>query len=175
MAPDRTAQGDALLALYDDALPHVYGYLVRRCEPAVADDLTAETFMAAVDAIEKDRVPDLTIAWLVRVARNKLVDHWRAEERDRRRTDRLANEAHVDHGASGDEEWDVVLDVVRAHATLGRLAPHHRTVLTLRYLDGLGVPEVATELGRTVHATEALLVRARRMFRRAYEGDRDAG
>jgi RNA polymerase sigma-70 factor (ECF subfamily) len=42
-------------------------------------------------------------------------------------------------------------------------------VLTLRYLDDLSVPEVASELGRTVHATEALLSRARRAFRRAYD------
>jgi RNA polymerase sigma-70 factor (ECF subfamily) len=41
--------------------------------------------------------------------------------------------------------------------------------LTLRYADGLPVPEVAEHLGRTVHATEALLVRARRAFRSRYE------
>ena len=48
----------------------------------------------------------------------------------------------------------------------------HRTALTLRYLDGLPVPEVAALLDRTVHATEALLVRARLAFRRAY-GDQE--
>jgi RNA polymerase sigma-70 factor (ECF subfamily) len=41
----------------------------------------------------------------------------------------------------------------------------------LRYLDGLPVPEVARHLDRTVHATEALLVRARAAFRRIYEGE----
>ena len=46
----------------------------------------------------------------------------------------------------------------------------HRAVLTLRYLDGLSVGEVAGVLGRTLHATEALLVRARAAFRRTYEG-----
>ena len=49
------------------------------------------------------------------------------------------------------------------------LGPHHRVALTLRYVDGLPVPEVAEILGRTVHATEALLVRARNAFRRLYE------
>jgi DNA-directed RNA polymerase specialized sigma24 family protein len=44
-----------------------------------------------------------------------------------------------------------------------------RAALTLRHLDGLSVPEVATVLGRTVHATEALLVRARNAFRASYE------
>jgi RNA polymerase sigma-70 factor, ECF subfamily len=52
---------------------------------------------------------------------------------------------------------------------LGRLGAHHRAALTLRYLDGLPVPEVAQHLDRTVHATEALLVRARAAFRRIYE------
>ena len=54
------------------------------------------------------------------------------------------------------------------------LAPHHQAVLTLRYLDDLSVPEVAALLGRTVHATEALLTRARRAFKRAY-GESPAG
>jgi RNA polymerase sigma-70 factor (ECF subfamily) len=44
-------------------------------------------------------------------------------------------------------------------------------------MDDLPVPEVADLLGRTVHATEALLVRARAAFRAAYsregEGDGD--
>ena len=44
---------------------------------------------------------------------------------------------------------------------------------TLRYLDGLPVPEVAHTLGRTLHATEALLMRAKRAFRQAYEGGQD--
>jgi RNA polymerase sigma-70 factor (ECF subfamily) len=41
-------------------------------------------------------------------------------------------------------------------------------VLTLRYLDGLPVPEVARALGRTVPATESLLTRARTAYRRTY-------
>ncbi len=39
----------------------------------------------------------------------------------------------------------------------------------LRYVDDLSVSAVAVELGRTLHATETLLVRARIAFRRAYE------
>ena len=41
----------ALLVLYDDALPVVYGYFVRRCsDRGTAEDLTSETFLAAMDA-----------------------------------------------------------------------------------------------------------------------------
>src|SRR5687768_9581651 len=151
----------ALCVLYDRALPDVYGYLVKRCGSAtVAEDLTSETFMAAVDAVQRDRVPQLSVAWLIGVARHKLVDHWRREARE---------ESKLALAADGDtfDDWDVRLDALRARDTLAALGPVHRTALTLRYLDGLPVPEVATLLGRTVHATEALLVRARGAFRRA--------
>jgi len=157
--------GAALLALYDTALPHVYGYLVARCDgTAVAEDLTAETFLAAVDAARRDDPPVMTIPWMVGVARHKLVDHWRRKARDERRLRALAD---VDADAPADD-WDARLDTVRAHATLSRLGAHHRGALTLRYLDDLPVREVAETMGRTLHATEALLVRARIAFRRAY-------
>jgi RNA polymerase sigma-70 factor (ECF subfamily) len=159
-------QGPALLALYDTALPEVYGYLVRRCDgAAVAEDLTAETFLAAVAAVQRGTVPSLTTAWLIGVARHKLVDHWRRRARDERNLQAVADEV-----APEDDPWDAHLDAAVAHQVLGRLGAHHRAALTLRYLDGLPVADVADHLGRTLHATEALLVRARLAFRRAYEG-----
>jgi hypothetical protein len=43
--------GAALLDLYDEARPEVYGYLLARCgSRALAEDLTAETFLAAAGA-----------------------------------------------------------------------------------------------------------------------------
>jgi RNA polymerase sigma-70 factor (ECF subfamily) len=156
------AQAIALCVLYDQALPEVYGYLVRRCgSAAVAEDLTSETFMAAVDAVQRHLVPDLTVAWLIGVARHKLLDHWRRQTREEAKLARVSDPDTLD-------DWDEQLDMIRAHQVLGGLGPHHREVLTLRYLDGLAVPEVAALLDRTVHATEALLVRARLAFRRAY-------
>jgi len=156
--------GLGLLDLYDEALPHVYGYLVSRCgDRALAEDLTAESFVAAVAALRKPEAPALTTAWLIGVARHKLVDHWRRVEREQRGL-RLVH----DHDADTDDPWDEVLDEMRAGQALALVGPHHRAALTLRYLDGLPVPDVAECLGRSVHATEALLVRARRAFRRAY-------
>lgn len=58
VAPD---PGFALLELYDVALPQVYGYLRSRCgQRALAEDLTAETFLAAVAACRADPPPELT-------------------------------------------------------------------------------------------------------------------
>lgn len=130
----------------------------------VAEDLTAETFMAAVAAVSHGQVREVTVAWLVGVARHKLVDHWRRVARERRglaRVERVQEEA-VD-------PWEAVLDTQAAHAALLRLSGPQRIALTLRYLDGLSVPEVADHLGRSVHATETLLVRARAALRRVYE------
>ena len=104
-----------------------------------------------------NKVPDLTIAWLVAVARHKLVDHWRREAREERNL-RLASDPGDD---AVDDGLDAHFDRQRTHEVLGQLGAHHRAALTLRYLDGLSVPDVADHLGRTVHATEALLTRAR--------------
>jgi RNA polymerase sigma-70 factor, ECF subfamily len=166
-------QAPALLALYDRALPEVYGYLVSRCgDAAVAEDLTGETFLAAVSAVQRHAVPDLTTAWLVGVARHKLVDHWRRLGREERKLRLVSQQPEV-----VDDPWEARLDVAVARAVLIRLSAPHRCALTLRYLDGLSVAEVADELGRTLHATEALLVRARIAFRALYadEGGIHAG
>jgi RNA polymerase sigma-70 factor, ECF subfamily len=161
--PDRGAE---LLGLYDQALPEVYGYLIARCtDRALAQDLTAETFLAAVAA-----PPDAprTVGWLIGIARHKLADHWRWQARQQRLLESVAGAAAPD-----EDRWDAALDVLRAHEVLNGLAPQHRAALTLRYLDGLSVPETAAVLERTVHATETLLVRARRAFRHDYEGGSD--
>jgi RNA polymerase sigma-70 factor, ECF subfamily len=156
-----------LLKLYDGALPHVYGYLLARCgNTGVAEDLTAESFLAAVDAVRKPGAPPPSVPWLIGVARHKLADHWRRVEREQRGLRVLDGEPE-----RADDPWDTVVDRIRAREVLEQLGAHHRAALTLRYLDGLPVPEVARHLDRTVHATEALLVRARAAFRRIYEGE----
>ena len=159
--------GTALLEFYDRALPQVYGYLLPRCgDGPLAEDLTAETFLAAVTSVQRGAVVEVTAAWLVGIARHKLVDHWRRAAREERKLQMVGNTTTAE-----DDPWEEHLDVAHARSVLAKLGPHHRAALTLRYLDGLSVPEVAAELDRTVHATEALLVRARTAFRRAYEAE----
>jgi RNA polymerase sigma-70 factor (ECF subfamily) len=159
--------GQKLLALFDRALPQVYGYLLSRCggSVALAEDLASETFLAAAHAVGRADPPPVTVPWLIGVARHKLVDHWRRQAREERRLSAVGTAPDA-----GDDPWDDVrLDALRAREALGAIAPHHRAALTLRYVDDLPVADVAEHLGRTVHATEALLVRARQAFRRRYE------
>src|SRR5262245_60760220 len=148
MGGDRAlpAACDPVLAIYRAALPRVYGYLLPRCgSAALAEDLTSETFLAAVDASRRGKVTEVSTAWLVGVARYKLVDHWRRLERERRSL--AAAEASA---TDVDDPWDEWLDAEAAHAALARLPPPQRAALALRYLDGLPVADVAAHLGRTV-------------------------
>jgi RNA polymerase sigma-70 factor, ECF subfamily len=156
----------AFLQLYDDALPHVYGYLARRCaNVATAEDLTAETFMAAVAALRNSAEPDLNTAWLIGTARHKMIDHWRRTERRKEELTDLWDDLAVP------DPNDAPIDAAAALDVLGQLAPHHRAVLTLRYIDDLAVGDVAATMGRTVHATEALLTRAKAAFRNYSSGN----
>jgi RNA polymerase sigma-70 factor, ECF subfamily len=164
-----------LLTSYDASLPQVYGYLLARCGTrAVAEELTSETFLAAAEAVRRARPPTPDVAWLIGVARHKLADHWRRQWREQRNLRAVSSDPTVEREV--DDPWDARLDSLRAQRVMASLAPQHRSVLVLRYVDDLPVAEVALLIERTVHATEALLVRARRAFRSAYtegeEGDR---
>ena len=159
-----TDHGAVLLALYPDALPEVYGYLRARCGSTnTAEELTSETFLSAVRSAKTGTVREVTVAWLIGIARHKMMDQWRRdapEERNLKAVEDLTDQF--------DDPWDATINAHVAHAVLGLMGVHHRSALTLRYLDGQSVPQVASALGRTVHATEALLVRARNAFRLAY-------
>ena len=105
----------------------------------------------------------MDVAWLKTVARNKLVDHWRARAREDRKLALAysAESAPVGDGHQpADAEW--------VAQVLAGLNPTYRAALVLRHVDGLSVTEVATLLDRTVEATEQVLSRARAAFRSAY-------
>lgn len=159
------------LDLYDDALPEVYGYVRRRVDSdPVAEDVTAEVFLSALHTIKRGVVVEPSVAWMIGVARHKVADHWRRQARHLRRVEAAAEEASTDAALRSDHDggWDRVLDADLAHTTLSRLSTDHRAVLSLRYLDGLPVGEIASLMDRTVGATESLLTRAKVAFRHAY-------
>ncbi|MGC4935065.1 RNA polymerase sigma factor [Gordonia sp. DT30] len=152
----------ALLEVYDAALPAVYGFVVRRCaDQRIAEDVTSETFLAAMDTVRRDPGTVPSVPWLIGVARHKLADHWRRAQRTPEPVENLPEHP-------GEDLADAHLDRLVAHHTLAQLAPIHRSALTLRYVDDLPVAECAEILDRTIGATEALLTRAKRAFRAAY-------
>jgi RNA polymerase sigma-70 factor (ECF subfamily) len=154
-------------AFYDQALPRVYGYFVRRCggSAAAAEDLTQETFLAVVVELKRGTRIRTPIAWVYGIARHKLLDHYRREQRAERQVE-LASESEE----AGEElvAADRAATRERAVAALGAVAASQRAALVLCYLDGYSVPEAARLLGKSAEAVESLLARGRQSFKRAY-------
>lgn len=159
---------EGLLALYDDQVTDVYAFVFRRCgDQTLAEDTTQEVFLAVADRFRATgEVP--SPAWLYRVARSRLIDHWRREAR-RVRKFRLIGAADAD-GCETDPA-EQVASAQRLKAALDRLPADHRAVLMLRYLEDLTVNEIAETIGRSRRATESLLVRARHGLEVSYGGD----
>lgn len=124
--------------------------------------------MAAVAAMQQGAAPDVNVAWLIGVARHKLVDHWRRQGLDDRSRAMMAQS-----GQELEDPWEETLDRVALHAALAELNGFQRAALTLRYLDGLRVADVAEHIGRSVPATETLLARAKAALRRSYRRSHD--
>jgi RNA polymerase sigma-70 factor (ECF subfamily) len=159
---------------YAEALPRVYGYFLSRCgaEIALAEDLTQETFLAAVAELRRGCAVVTPLPWVLGIARHKLLDHFRRQ----RRTGwtMVSWESAVD---DTDETLIVPDDDAgrdRAIATLARVPSPQREALILHYLDGLSVAEVAALLERSISATTSLLARGRVSFRQALAEARDA-
>jgi RNA polymerase sigma-70 factor (ECF subfamily) len=160
----------AFRAFYDDALPRVYGYFLRRCGGSVevAEDLTQETFLAAVSELKKGRRVAASVAWTYGIARHKLLDHYRRQERAEPglsvafEADELDDELVVPDDARARE---------RAVSALACVAASQRAALVLCYVDGFSVAEAAALLGKSEEAVGSLLARGRQSFKRAYLED----
>ena len=152
-----------LIEIFDASYDTVYRFALARCGSAtIAEEVASETFVDAARRFSEGRQAEVTEAWLVTVARRRLIDTWRRGERHRRRVRKLA-EGHLPAVLLPPEPPDD--QVVRA---LQSLSSSQRTALTLRYLDDLSIGEVADAMGQSYRATESLLRRARQEFADAY-------
>ena len=149
-------------------LPRVYSYLVSRSggDVALAEDLTQQTFTAAIDQRARYDGRADTVTWLCGIARHKLADHFRAVEREERRRRRMeVRQIELDQERPADvglEDRTIIAEILRS------LPASQRAVLVFVVLDDLPVAEAARLLGKSRGATESLLFRARDSFRRAY-------
>lgn len=158
-----------LLDVVDAELGNIFAFILRRCgDRTLAEDLTADVMLRAVRETRRTSTV-VTPAWLTTVARNRLVDHWRSAAREERRLQLAWSDRDADRWIDD----GTPVDPGTVTQVLAELRPDHQAVLCLRYLDDLSVPQVAAALGRSVHATESLLVRARRSFRTNYTEQTD--
>ncbi len=154
--------------VFDITLPRVYGYFIARVggRVAVAEDLTQETFLAAVHALRRGAAVSEPLSWLFGIARHKLLDHYRADVRAGRQTDWDEDLDDRYAIAAFDLNAQHVRD--RVIETLDRLPATQRAAMVLHYLDGLPVSDVAALTGKSIHAVESLLARGRANFKRVY-------
>jgi RNA polymerase sigma-70 factor (ECF subfamily) len=161
---------DLLYGRYLDAL---FSYVSQRVPNyAEAEDITAETFEAAIVAFPKFRGDCSPWAWLLGIAHRKIAEatrRWRRKERGElleaelteRERETLGHLFTVDprqlpeDAALRKEAQDVMRELLSA------LPEPQREALLLQVEQNLSVREIAKVLGRSQAATDSLLRRGR--------------
>ena len=162
---------DACAEFYDRTFAEVYRYLCRAVlgNRALAEDLTQETFASVVAAERAGHAQLQSMSWVIGVARHKLIDHYRRDGSEKRR---MALVWAAGHQPADDQLDDLDRESPqRVVELLRELSSAHRLVLSLRYVDELSVGEIASLLGRSVRATESLLVRARQALTSSHRSE----
>lgn len=153
-------QGDrtAFASIYRLHYTPVVGYLYRRTGDAhAAEDLAADTFLAAYRAISKYRQTGAPFRmWLLRIATN-------AANRWARRRARFT--LHIAAASTCQAAACPAPDLDESQAALLALPPDHQAVLSLHYLESLSLDEVAEVLGCKVGTVKSRLFRARAAMR----------
>lgn len=158
IAGDRAAFG----RLYEAHVDHVYNYLYFELRDAArAEDLTQDVFLRALRGLGGLTQPERFESWLMRIAHNRLVDHWQALGRDRvMHSAAPAADGHdaLDCEAAPDAFEPLERRVLAEHmlAAAEGLTRLQREVLALRFVAGLSVAETAQAMGRSENAVKNL-------------------
>lgn len=158
---------------YDDEVWSVYGFFAYRLRSREdAEDLTQRTFERALRAwsrFDPQRAP--VRVWLMTIARNLLIDHYRTDASARHQSlDEIAEEQLGTELAKP----DLGLDPELADA-LALLIPRDREVLALRFGADLTGPEIAELTGLTLVNVQQILSRSLRRLRERLETAAQAG
>lgn len=157
----KAAQGDgeAFADLYDRYVARVYRYIYYMARsPTEAEDLTAETFLNAWQAMPRYemRGPPF-IYWLLRIAYNVTLNYLRR----RRRHGPISQGLHLeDTGPTPERALEAYANGIRVRQALLHLGPLQRQVLVLRFIEELSYPEIAEIVGKTVGAVRVIQHRA---------------
>ncbi len=156
----------AWAAIYDEFAPALLRFITSQgaAEPS---DCLGECFVQVVRNLPKFAGDEAAFrAWLFLLARNRVVDEWRAA---RRRPSTPSDDLAQFHGAG---HHAVAADATigeseSAEQILARLNPDQRAVITLRVLDGFSVEETATILGKSAGSVRVIQHRAIKQLKNA--------
>jgi RNA polymerase sigma-70 factor (ECF subfamily) len=142
--------------LYDHYVQPIYRYFYSRVESVhVAEDLTSRTFMAAYESLPRYQERGHFPAWLFRIARSKLMDHFRGNRR----------EIPLDAAKKKTEEGDALASIIqdeelnRLRLLIGNLRADQQELIRLRYVAELSFAEIAELLGKREEALRKSMYR----------------
>jgi RNA polymerase sigma factor (sigma-70 family) len=156
---------------YRAHVDEVTRFVTRRvADPELAADLTADVFLAVIEAAADYRGSfGGPRTWLYGIARNVIASEFRRSARERRAEVLIAGRRLID--ADDVDRLVAKIDASRhvreLHAELGALPEGERAVLELVSVDGLTVAEAAAALGIRSVAARVRLHRARRALQSA--------
>ena len=143
----------------------LHAYLARRAGTAVADDLLAEVWLAAFASRSTyDRSLGTARGWLYGVARLRLLEHYRLQQRDARTLDLLAVESW-DEWAQIDERLDAQTIAPALRAALATMDGADRELVLLLYWEELSPTDAAHVLGIPAGTARSRMHRIRRQLR----------
>jgi RNA polymerase sigma-70 factor (ECF subfamily) len=143
--------------LFTSCYTSVLAYARRRVGPDLAQDVVAETFLAAWRNL--DELPPVPLPWLYRAAHFAVANQRRALGRRSRLDDRARLLAGSDNAPDHSEHVAEDLELAAAFRSLNE---SDREVLRLAAWEGLTIDAIGTVVGCSAVAAKARLYRARR-------------
>src|SRR5215217_7034770 len=104
--------------IFESYHKRIYSYIfLRTSDPDVAEDLTADVFMRAIDATERGfGVRENVSSWLYRIAHNRVIDHYKVRDHLRLVTLDEISEMPCDHRPEDVFEQHVIREAIEQAA-----------------------------------------------------------
>jgi RNA polymerase sigma-70 factor (ECF subfamily) len=157
----RGGDAEAFGQLYDHYAAGVYRFVYYRVSSTtLAEDLTSETFFRALRSMASFQWQGKDFgAWLVTIARNLVVDHYKA---GRTRLESPTDDFTAHEGATDGPEAEVIAGLTNEvlRDALTKLPAEQQECLVLRFLSGQTIAETAKALQRSEGAVKQLQLRA---------------
>ncbi len=157
----RDGDDEALRALIARWQPRLGRFAWRLTgEREAASDVVQDSWLAIVRGIRRLDDPARFRAWAYRIVSNKCADWIRRRVAQRSATEGVSTEAasSVTESADAGESSD---DIARLREALRTLPNEQRAILSLHYLDGMGLAEIAEVIGVPIGTVKSRLYHAR--------------
>ncbi|MBL7208950.1 MAG: sigma-70 family RNA polymerase sigma factor [Dehalococcoidia bacterium] len=159
----------AFTQLYDEHFDRIYRYIYFRVtSQAEAEDLTQEVFLKALQAIGSYKWRDLPFAaWLFRIAHNQVIDHLRKRSKQKKAPLEEAAAVSMEDPVAMTEHKSEIEELTSA---VKELPSAQQEVISLRFISGLPIAEVAKTLGKSEGTVKALQFNGTVSLRRILAG-----